>query len=184
MRAADRYARLTPEQKRRVDEYKAELLQQNRERQTAFWANMTPEQREAYCAKLRVKKNSRVGRGKAKGATHYRAVLTEEKVRAIHADMRAAWDVAEAHGVTVDHVRKIWNGKVWAHLGLPKLQRKDHRVREKIKVEPPPPLLTPEHKEVIMQNPYMDTRVLAEKIDVHWMVVATYRQKLLRKGKR
>lgn len=187
-KVAEERAAYKAEWARRIAVYREELRQQRAERKRQWWANMTPEQREAECAKIReaLKRPPRVRPGPKKGEDHSRAKLTEEAVRKIHADMRVAQDVAADYGVSVTIIRLIWNGKIWKHLGLPKLERVDRRKRRVVEQaeEKPrlPPSLTEEQKLAIIASPFEDTKALAERLGVHWMFVATFRQKRLKKG--
>lgn len=52
------------------------------------------------------------------GEKNPQAFLTEEKVKAIHADPRTQSEIAEAYGVTTSTVSTIKTGSTWKHLGL------------------------------------------------------------------
>lgn len=181
MTAAEKYSQLSEAQKAEVDTHKKDRWTKHQEHMRKWWANLDPEQRAVQVAKM--KASRRLGKkerpGHSRGEAHYRARLTEEIVRQIHASVLPAKETAAKFGVLETSVRDIWRGFSWKHLGLPVIERKDNRRKDpKDKVAPPRPLLTLEQKEEIKARPWEDTKELAARMGVHWMAVASHRQRL------
>lgn len=151
-----------------------------------WWENLTPEEKAAHAARVSAGKKARVKKvapGKAKGESHYRSKLTEALVREIHKSPLSSRKVSEKYGISISVVQNIWRGTAWKHLGLGRSTRPDLRVKDEIAAaNPAEPLLTNDQKEEISANPWMDTRELAKQLGVHWMVVATFRQRQMRRG--
>src|SRR3990172_6075185 len=57
------------------------------------------------------------------GETHGKVKLTENQVRAIHADTRLYSEIAADHSITFITVCDIKTGRSWCHLGLPRNTR-------------------------------------------------------------
>jgi hypothetical protein len=186
LNAAQRYARLSPEDKAKADAARQERNAARGKLIRQWWASLTPEQKTAQSRKISSGKLNPVAKpGKKKGENSHLSKLTEETVRAIHADMRAAKVIAAEYGIDPGTVRKIWKGLIWSHLNLPILERPSYQVKSR-KVPAPKmePLLSDDQKIEIQANPWVGTKELAASMGVHWMAVATYRHVLAKKGLR
>ena len=159
------------------------------EKMKAWWASRTEEQRREIGRKVvegRANPPQKVLTGPVCGVNHKDAKLTDDKVREIYFSDDKPADLAARYGVSLSTVQKILDRKIWKHLRLPDRPRIDRRYKTGQKPAtpkaPPPPVLTPEQKEAILASPYLDTRKLADQLGVHWMAVATFRNKQMRGG--
>lgn len=183
MRLEDIIARSSGEEKA---QYERALEERKKERgkMTASWyAALTPEQKAEQARKIsagRKSKEKRAKPGHKRGEGHHLTKLTEAQVREINSRTESAEVVAKEFGVSASAVYNIWTGETWKHLNLPKIERKDLRVKpdhEKKHKEKVAPRISNEIKEEILANPWEGTHELAQRLGLHYFDVATIRLK-------
>lgn len=155
--------------------------QRNSERMKKRWATMTDEERSAQIAKAHEgRANPKPKVAVNKPGEHNRK-LTEDQVCQIWHFRGSRKEAAEMFGVSVATVVRIWKRETWSYLDLPLVKRRDYRRKTKkvVKLTPEslPPLLTADQEAAILSMKFEDTKTVADKLGIHWMLVATFRRR-------